>query len=354
LWYRRHGRDFTWRRSFDLYAVWVSEVMLQQTTTTTVARRFPRFLEQFPTLYSLAAAPEEAVLRAWEGLGYYRRARNLSKAARTIVAEHGGQIPTDPAVLRTLPGLGKYSANAILSFGRNRPLPILEANTLRAWSRLAGVRSDPTKQPFFGELWHVAEALIPKRRGRDFNLAVMDLGSMICTPRAPDCPQCPLREDCVAFGSGQPERFPLKASKPTTVDERRVVVVVCSRGRFYLQKRGDDGRWAGMWEFPNAPLETTDEPVASGRRLALRVGKQLGATVQLPRVRHGVMHFRIDLMPVLFEASARRNGVAKGSNGRWVTPDELAELPLSQPHRKIATAVTTMTVGETRPSARKV
>src|SRR5215207_2882018 len=179
-WFDRAGRDFAWRRTTDPYAIWVSEVMLQQTTTAAVANRYEAFLRRFPSVSALAAASETEVLRAWEGLGYYRRAKNLHGAAQVVVADHGSVVPTDPTVLRKLPGLGRYSANAVACFSRNDPQPILEANTVRLWSRLCGTRGDPARQPLLGGLWRTAEALLPRKRPRDFNLALMDLGAGVC------------------------------------------------------------------------------------------------------------------------------------------------------------------------------
>jgi len=350
-WYKRCGRDFAWRRSEDLYAVWVSEVMLQQTTTTTVSRRFPQFLQQFPTIEMLAEASEASVLRAWEGLGYYRRARNLHRAARIVASEYHGEVPHDPTVLRSLPGLGRYSANAILSFARNAPLPILEANTVRVWSRLCGVKGDPAKQPIRGELWNVAESLIPKRRGRDFNLALMDLGALVCTPRSPDCPRCPVNEYCLAFRSGRPERFPLKAARPTTIDERHVAIVLRRRGGYLVRQRGDRGRWAGMWEFPNVQVADGEDAEAAALALASTYAEPRGTAVRLPAVRHGIMHFRIELKPFLIEVAKARPAAA--TSVRWVLEKELTDLPLSTAHRRIARSLPSAPVGESlRPGRR--
>jgi A/G-specific adenine glycosylase len=351
-WFDRFGRDFDWRRSTDLFAVWVSEVMLQQTTTATVSRRFPAFLEQFPTVTALAEAPEEIVLRAWERLGYYRRARNLHKAARQVVSEHSGVIPEDPNVLRSLPGLGRYSANAVLCFARNQPLPILEANTIRVWSRLCGAKEDATKQPLRGELWRTAEELIPRTRARDFNLALMDLGAMICTPRSPNCTSCPLKTDCVAFRSGKPEQFPLKLKKEATIEERYIVAVLRRGDRFLVSQRPDGGRWAGMWEFPNRRLEPGESPEAAASQLASAVSKRPGPACKLVDIKHGVMHFRIKANCFLFDVrSASRQ---KAETSKWATLAEIAGLPLGSAHRRIVTLLTKTPIGEDGGAAETV
>lgn len=343
-WFDRFGRDFDWRRSTDLFAVWVSEVMLQQTTTATVSRRFPAFLQQFPTVSALADAPEELVLRAWEGLGYYRRARNLHKAAKRIVADHAGLIPENPNVLRSLPGLGRYSANAVLCFARNQALPILEANTVRVWSRLCGAKGDATRQPLRGGLWHAAEELMPRIRARDFNLALMDLGALICTPRSPDCPGCPLKTDCVAFRSSNPESYPLKPKKESPVEERHVVVVLRRGVKFLISQRPDGGRWAGMYEFPNRRLESGESSERAASQLASVVCRRFGPAHKLVDIRHGVMHFRITANCFVFDARATK--LSKAQTSKWATLDEIAGLPLSSAHRRIVTFLTNAQVGE--------
>jgi A/G-specific adenine glycosylase len=351
-WYDRHGRDFAWRRSTDLYAVWVSEVMLQQTTTATVSKRFPKFLDQFPNIAALAQAPEDVVLRAWEGLGYYRRARNLHRAARSIMETHGGGIPENPAVLQSLPGLGRYSANAILSFARNLPLPILEANTIRVWSRLVGARGDATRQPLIGGLWQVAEALLPLRRPRDFNLALMDLGAMICTPRSPACANCPLRSECRAFRTGRPERFPMKASRPAVETENWVVAVIRRGEQYLVGQRSETGRWAGMWEFPNARLANGEDAEAAAGSLAESAMGVRGRPTRLPTVRHGIMHYRLELSCFLFEAQKRNRRLT--TFGVWTPIEKLADLPMSKAHRRIVTFLTDAPVGESVRSSEPI
>lgn len=345
-WFDRNGRDFPWRRTSDPYAVWVSEVMLQQTTTATVAGRFAGFLRRFPTVAALAAATEAAVLHAWEGLGYYRRARNLHLAARAVVADHEGVVPTEPETLQKLPGLGRYSANAIVCFSRNERHAILEANTLRLWSRLCGVRDDAKKQPTLGRLWRTAEAVPSPKRPRDFNLALMDVGSVVCTPRSPNCPECPLVSFCIAHRSGRPESFPKGPSKPDVVDETWVAVLLANQGRYLVQQRGRHGRWAGMWEFPNAKVETEQEVETAAQRLADQFGIGNRVIGRLPVLRHGVMHFRIRLH--VFSHSTKSSVDGVGPNQRWATAAELASLPFSSVHRKIVTFVSKVAVDESR------
>ena len=213
-WFERCHRDLPWRRNRDPYAIWVSEIMLQQTQVATVIPFFKRFLETFPTLADLAAAKEEQVLRLWEGLGYYRRARDLHRAARQMVAEHGGQIPQEPAILRTLPGIGRYTVGAILSQAFDRRLPILEANSQRVLCRLFGRREDPRRGPARRWLWEMAETLLPTRRVGAFNQALMELGALVCTPAAPQCAVCPVAVLCTARHWVCKTRSPIAHSRP--------------------------------------------------------------------------------------------------------------------------------------------
>src|SRR5512138_2013259 len=198
-WFKRQGRDLPWRRDVTPYTIWLSEVMLQQTTVAMALPHYARFVARFPTLAALAAADEHDVLRLWEGLGYYRRARQLHAAARQITVEHGGAFPREFAAVRALPGVGRYTAGAVLSFAFDQPWPILEANTIRVWARLLAYADDPLAKPAQELFWAAATAVLPQRRGgRAINLALMDLGATVCVPREPRCDACPVAPLCHA------------------------------------------------------------------------------------------------------------------------------------------------------------
>jgi A/G-specific adenine glycosylase len=311
--------------------------MLQQTQVATVIPYFERFLRTFPMLTDLAAADEQDVLRLWEGLGYYRRARDLHRAARILVAEHGGRFPDDPAVLGGLPGFGRYTCNAVLSQAFDRRLPILEANSQRVLSRLFGRADDPRQGPARRWLWQAAESILPARDIGTFNQALMELGALVCTPAAPRCTDCPLAARCVARQLGRPEDFPPRAPVPQTTYLHEAAIVVHRGPRVLLVQRPAGGRWAGLWEFPHGPLRDGESHEDAAQRL-LRdltgVEARLGA--ELLTIHHGITRFHITL--TCFEAG-HVAGVFRSAfyaAGRWLLPADLAAYPVSSPQRRLA------------------
>lgn len=335
-WYGQHARDLPWRRTRELYPIWVSEVMLQQTQVVTVVEYFERFLDRFPDVRALAAAPEDEVLRAWEGLGYYRRARSLHQAAQLIVSQYAGEFPRDEAILRQLPGIGRYTAGAILSVGLDARLPILEANTVRLLSRLLAYRRDVSTSEALGLLWGFAEALLPTTRTGVFNQALMELGSQICTPRDPRCAACPLMSLCPTHAQGLHGSIP--APKPATRYESvsEAAVVVHRGQRVLIRRCQTQERWAGLWDFPRFALPVTRGPQLR-RTLAENTRALTGLDVdpaeRLAVIRHGVTRFRITLY--CYQAQYLRGKLGRGEL-RWVTRPELAQIPLSTTGRKIS------------------
>ena len=336
-WFVRHQRDLPWRRDRDPYRIWVSEVMLQQTQVATVIPYFERFLQAFPTLADLAAAQEQDVLRLWEGLGYYRRARDLHRAARQIVAEHGGRFPDDPALLRGLPGLGRYTCNAVLSQAFDRRLSILEANSQRVLSRLFGRAEDPRQPEARRWLWQAAEDILPARDIGTFNQALMELGALVCTPTAPHCSDCPLAARCVARQLGRQEEIPARTPAPDVTRVQEVAVVIWRGPNVLLAQRPEKGRWAGLWEFPHTPLlegETHEDGAA--RLLRDLTGLQARLGPELLTIRHGITRYHITL--TCFEA-VHTAGEFRSDlyvQGRWLTPADLAAYPVSSPQRRLA------------------
>ncbi|ASV74235.1 A/G-specific adenine glycosylase [Thermogutta terrifontis] len=342
-WFRGHARDFPWRRTRDPYAIWVSEIMLQQTTTQVVEPYFRRFLERFPTLESLASADESDVLKIWEGLGYYRRAQNLHKTARILRTEFGGQFPRDPAVLMRLPGIGRYTAGAILSLAFNQCVPILEANTRRLFRRWLGGFNDGT--PLSDRvLWQVAEMFLAPRRARRINLALMDVGSVICLPKAPLCEQCPLQSTCQTFQNRLPVEQSSQKRQSYTL-RHEVAFVVVWKQRLLVQRRSE-GRWAGLWEFPRILLQEGGCDVPTPEQIALpELVRQTGLFAGLEplsghhfaRLRHQVTRFRIVLDGFLIRVSGKAK--PHHSDGQselaWMTLDALEGLPMPAPIRRM-------------------
>ncbi|QEG33878.1 A/G-specific adenine glycosylase [Bythopirellula goksoeyrii] len=337
-WYAKHERDLPWRKSQDPYRVWISEVMLQQTQVETVKPYFLRFLKAFPTVKNLAAAEESQVLRLWEGLGYYRRARGLHAAAKKIVAEHGGQFPRDVATLQTLPGIGRYTAGAIASIAFNQRAPILEANTIRLLARLLAYPDDPTKSVGQRLLWAMAEEILPRRDVARFNQALMELGSLVCTPTQPKCDACPVARNCAAFQEGLQNEIPRASVKMKFTDVREAVVVVRKNGKVIMRQCGPDERWAGLWDFPRFGIES-EGPLFVEEELVAKVRDQTGITAKpgslLTTIKHGVTRYRITLDCY---TAQYKSGRLKGAM-RWIRPAELAELPLSTTGRKLANRI---------------
>ncbi len=335
-WFDRHARDLPWRRTRDPYHVWVSEIMLQQTQVVTVIPYFQRFLHEFPNIAALAAASETCVLRLWEGLGYYRRARQMHQAAQRIVAEHDGEFPRDKSTVQALPGIGRYTAGAILSIAFDAREPILEANTVRVFSRLLAYRGDPTSASGQQTLWQAAEDFLPRRRCGDFNQAMMELGSEICTPREPRCEACPVARLCPTRAAGLQALIPLPKKKTVYESTREACVVVWRDGRILLRRCEEGERWAGLWDFPRFPLKSAHK-LALSRELRSEVERLTGVRVAagdfITSIKHGVTRFRITLD--CYHAEFLMERETKGEL-MWVFPEKLADFPLSATGRRVS------------------
>jgi len=341
-WFDKSARDLPWRRTRDLYAIWISEIMLQQTQVATVIPYWQRFLTRFPDIMSLAAAPEREVLKLWEGLGYYRRARQLHLAARQIAAQHDGRFPTSPADVRSLPGIGRYTAGAILSIGLDQRLPILEANTIRVLSRLTGYRGDVSTTAGQRHLWNVAESILPRQHCGAFNQALMELGSEICTPRSPQCMNCPVISICQAHRDNAVEQIPRPAKRMNYEDTNEVAVIIRHRGRVLLRQCQPGERWAGLWDFPRFAAPPGNKNGALLQQIAARTreltGVHVGPTSHFLTIKHGVTRFRItlDCYETTLSPRGEQNGRCRAHFAHWVTPRELDNYPLSVTGRKIS------------------
>lgn len=338
-WYADHARDLPWRKSRDPYRVWVSEIMLQQTQVATVRAYFKRFIAAFPTVDDLAAADEQQVLRLWEGLGYYRRARQLHAAAKRIVADHASQFPPCVDELQSLPGIGRYTAGAIASIAFGLRAPILEANTIRLLSRLIAYRDDPAKAAGQRLLWQTATDILPRASVAEFNQALMELGSLICTPLEPKCDQCPLTAVCRAYAADLQRMIPRAKTKQQFTDLHEVAVVIHKNGRILMRKCAAHERWAGLWDFPRFAIES-EGPLFAEKEIITKLREQTGITCRLgplqKTIKHGVTRYRITLDCYRATFISGRPQTNSATEVRWITPSVLADLPLSTTGRKIA------------------
>lgn len=342
-WFDGARRDLPWRKNRDPYRVWLSEIMLQQTQVAAVIGYFERFTKAFPTVAALAAASEHEVLRLWEGLGYYRRARQLHKAAQTIVADHGGVFPDEPDAVRSLPGIGRYTAGAILSIAFNRQEPILEANTVRLLSRLSAYRGDPLARDGQQLLWKFAEHLVPAEEPGLFNQALMELGALVCTPRTPKCDVCPAAKLCPTRRLGLQTEIPRPKAKKTFEAVREAAVLLArADGRFLIVQSAAGERWGGLWDFPRYAVDA-EQPAGVVAEVQAKLKATLGLDAELGNrqttLKHGVTRFRITLNA--YEATLRggRLKVQGFAEARWVRKSELAEYPLNVTARQLAQLV---------------
>ncbi|MCA9070830.1 MAG: A/G-specific adenine glycosylase, partial [Planctomycetaceae bacterium] len=317
-WYDGAARELPWRATHDPYRIWISEIMLQQTTVAAVIPYYERFFQAFPHLEDLAQAEEQQVLKLWEGLGYYSRARNILKTARLLWREYEGQFPTDVSGLQELPGIGRYTAGAIVSFAFDRKAPILEANTLRLYSRLVGYPGNPRSADGQRILWNFAEDILSSHSPGQTNQALMELGSRICTPKEPNCPTCPLNRECRAFAEGTQHEIPHRPERIALTDVIEISIAVEKDGAYLLRRRQPGERWAGLWDFPRFELAETEvnftDPLAAGNgrlvnpslasdasaRLQSLICELTGIQAEtgsfLTEFRHGVTRSRIHLL----------------------------------------------------------
>jgi len=340
-WYRRARRRLPWRAARgtpDPYRVWVSELMLQQTRVETVIPYFVRFTERLPDLASLAAAPEAEVLSLWSGLGYYSRARALRRAARILVEERNSRFPEDVEGWMALPGVGRYTAGAIVSIAFGKPAPILDGNVARVLTRLHGLSGDPRSGPVNRELWKLAERILPQRSISDFNQALMELGALICTPRAPRCLLCPLREDCVANREGLQESLPELPARPKSTPVVMAAAVVEKRKKVLLYRRTRMELLKDLWELPLGECRNGEDPrEAIAREARGTYGIALEVGEEVARVKHSIMNRRITLHAFEAELATNPTGPtpAVEREYRWVGREEILELAMSSMMRKV-------------------
>ena len=341
-WFRRNARDLPWRAAPTPYQTWVSEIMLQQTQVATVVEYYQRFLKRFPDIQTLATATEQEVLRYWEGLGYYRRARQLHLAAKTIMTNHHGCFPTTFPEVLALPGIGRYTAGAILSISMGLRHPIVEANTIRLFARLLHVSTKVATVQTQTLFWEFAAWILPHKHLSDFNQALMEVGSLICTPKSPACDKCPLRTLCPTFVSQAFDKIPKPKQKTKLEQIQEVAIVVQHRDghRVLLRQCQADQRWAGLWDFPRFACDikcsqelTTAEQQQITQETHDLADVQIDDLIPLTSIKHGVTKYRITLN--CYTAKLKRDQTAKNPTLQWVSLSELDNYPLSTTGRKI-------------------
>lgn len=348
-WYDADKRELPWRRTRDPYRVWVSEVMLQQTQVQTVIPYFQRWMKSFPTVQALARAPLSRVLKHWEGLGYYSRARNLHRAAGVVCDQWRGRLPDRLEDLRSLPGIGRYTAGAILSIAFDRPAPVLDGNVKRVLSRLFCLPENGAGAASEKRLWETARSLVPRTRPGDFNQGLMELGATLCLPRGPVCGNCPLRRICRAALEGRQDEFP--PPRPRTPSKKIEVsaAVIQRYGKVFIQQRPLDRMMGGLWEFPGGKLEPGESPEEA---LAREIREELGVLVKIQEKLHTIRHtytrFRVTLH--VFRCTLRRGRLRprQCADWRWTHPADLTRFAFPAANLKIVEQLS-----GSRPPARR-
>lgn len=379
-WFTTNARDLPWRRTRDPYAIWVSEIMLQQTQVKMVIPYWERWMRALPTIESLANASTDKIHKLWEGLGYYTRVRNMQKAAQQIIAEHGGKFPQTFDAILALPGIGRYTAGAICSIAFNQPTPILDGNVIRVLTRIHGIKTDPREKQTNAELWQLAEEPVayahrrwgertrepdlrksktarlefcPTNACSHLNQSLMELGALICTPRSPHCTACPVQKLCVARKENLQDYLPNLGKRETATERRFLAFVVERNGKFLVRQRPEGVVNAHLWEFPNVEVGTRvsvreqltnrGKPSGNGslsqtqtlritqpRSIAREFGLRITAATPFRTIRHSITRYRITL-----EAWAAEISSGKTQVGHWLTPKQLHNLAFTSAHKKI-------------------
>lgn len=332
-WFAANARDLPWRRRRSLYSIWVSEIMLQQTRAETVVPYFRRFLRRFPSPGRLAAAPLQEVLKAWEGLGYYARARNLWRAAQAVVARHRGRVPGQYREFRSLPGVGEYTAAAVLSIGAGLALPVVDGNVLRVVSRWQGIDSDIRLPAAKTKVRSFLSGIIPKIDPGRFNEAMMELGALVCLAKNPLCRQCPLRPGCFAHCHGRTASLPEKSRKKPVPEYEVALAAIVRAGKVFIQLRPEQGHLGGLWELPGGKCRAGEAcEDAAVRECREELGAEVEALRELAVVRHAYSHFKVRLH--LFACRLQSGRMRAGSTRAWVRAEELANYPLPAANHK--------------------
>ncbi len=334
-WYRREKRDLPWRNTRDPYRIWLCEIMMQQTRIDQGLPYYERFVQAFPTVHDLAAADEERVLKLWEGLGYYARARNLHKAARIVSRDLGGAFPRTVEGLMALPGVGRYTAGAVASIAYGVPAPVVDGNVKRVLARLFNLELSIDSPAAQAPLWQRAAELVPRTAPGDFNQALMELGARICVPSKPRCPECPVRTRCEAHARGTQDELPRRNARTTAPRHEDVAAVIRRDGTYLLGKRPDHGLLSGLWEFPGGPVKAGETHAAALRRIAR---EDLGIAVKVrglvASVDHTYSHMKVRLSAYRCDMSGGDAEPRAHADLRWVARRDFDALAFPMVNRK--------------------
>jgi A/G-specific adenine glycosylase len=343
-WQKQHGRHtLPWQNTRDAYKVWLSEIMLQQTQVSAVLGYFARFLERFPTLADLAAAPVEDVMAQWSGLGYYTRARNLHKCAQRVVAEYGGVFPSDPALLAELPGIGRSTAAAIAAFSAGRRAAIMDGNVKRVFARVFGIDTYPGERKTEEAMWARAEALLPESGIESYTQGLMDMGATLCTRSSPDCTRCPMQPRCVAFATERTKDLPVRKPKKATPEKQATMLLIVDRDEVLLEQRPGSGIWGGLLSLPELDGHNAiDDEDSDGAETDLDTAVAAAASPfgavesqeRLKTVTHVFTHYKLHIAPLLITLS-QRAALAGESRYAWLPAAGIADAALPAPIKKL-------------------
>jgi len=339
-WYRRDARDLPWRKTDDPYKIWLSEIIMQQTRVDQGTPYYERFVQAFPTVEALAAAPEQAVLKQWEGLGYYTRARNLHKAAKLVVEQEGGKLPTRASLLQLLPGIGRYTAGAIASIAFGERIPVVDGNVKRVLSRLFNIAESIDTPDCETRMWELAGMMVSPKHPGDFNQAMMELGARICTPKSPSCDQCPVQKYCEGFAAGVQAQRPVRNAKKSVPQKEIVVAVIEQDGKYLLGLRPSEGLLGGLWEFPGGKIEKGETHQAA---LIRECKEELGVTIvvggQIACVKHAYTHFKVTLHVYLCSIKKGTPRARVHTDLAWVSPEDFTNYPFPKANHKFLHAL---------------
>lgn len=338
-WFLVNQRNLPWRKNYDPYEVWVSEIMLQQTQVTTVLPYFERWMKSLPSIQSVAKIHEDKLLKLWEGLGYYSRVLNLQKAAKVIVEKHHGIFPKDYDSILALPGIGPYTAGAISSIAFNQESALVDGNVIRVLSRLFNYTENTRVSKNIKPIWKRSAELIPKGLAREFNQGLMELGATVCRPKNAKCEDCPLQKNCLAFQKNKVDQLPNRGKSKSKIPLKVAVAIIYKNRKIFIQKRKSKGLMAGLWEFPGGKIEAEKPEEAAVREVKEEVGISIKNLRFFKRIKYGYTKYTVDLH--CFEADYNKGEITlkAASDSKWVHIDELLDYPFPAANVKLIGAL---------------